>query len=290
MHTDPLLSYEKKLKHRSIFHSFGHTLRFLITYFTITGCVFICLLSVLNFSAYSNRILNFINPEALISAREKVEGILASSSIEVHASESEESEKINSLESVREKILDSNPEIVYKESYTPKELLAWTSQTASRASFSLLPYENRIIIPRIGKNIPLVDILVETHPNYESMHETFMEELKKGVVRYPGTAKPGEVGNAFIFGHSSNYPWVQSEYNDVFSLLDQLQDGDDITIYYYQKKYVYKVIDRATVKPGDIQTLQKRDPTKKELSLMTCWPIWTTLERLIIFAELVEKP
>lgn len=124
MHTDPLLSYEKNIKHRSIFRSFGRTARFLITYFAITGCVFVCLLSLLNFSAYSNRVLNFINPEALISAREKVEGILASSSIEVHASESEESEKMNSLESVTEKILDSSPEIVYKDSYTPRELLA----------------------------------------------------------------------------------------------------------------------------------------------------------------------
>jgi sortase (surface protein transpeptidase) len=48
------------------------------------------------------------------------------------------------------------------------------------------------------------------------------------------------------------------------------------------------VHDRAVVTPGDVQTLSARDPTKKELSLMTCWPIGTTLERLIIFAELVE--
>jgi len=31
------------------------------------------------------------------------------------------------------------------------------------------------------------------------MHNVFMEELKKGIVRYPGTALPGEIGNAFIF-------------------------------------------------------------------------------------------
>ena len=124
MHTDPLLSYEKKLKHRSVFRSLGHTVRFLITYLAITGCVFVFLISVLNFSAYSNRLLNFVNPETLITAREKVEGILASSSIEVHASESEESEKSNSLESVTEKILDTSPEIIYKDAYSPRELLA----------------------------------------------------------------------------------------------------------------------------------------------------------------------
>lgn len=115
-----------------------------------------------------------------------------------------------------------------------------------------------------------------------------MEELRGGVVRYPGTALPGETGNVFIFGHSSNYPWVKSDYNDAFALLDTLENGDEITIYYNQKKFTYRVTDRAVVKPGDVKTLESRDHTKKELSLMTCWPVGTTLERIIIFAELVE--
>jgi sortase A len=152
------------------------------------------------------------------------------------------------------------------------------------------PYENRIIIPKIGKNIPLVDVHHDSDADYSVMHEIFMEELKKGIVRYPGTAKPGEVGNTFIFGHSSNFPWVQSDYNDVFALLDQLATGDEITIFYNQKKFTYRVTDKSIVKPGDVKTLGSRDPTKKELSLMTCWPIGTTLERIIVFSELVETP
>jgi LPXTG-site transpeptidase (sortase) family protein len=74
----------------------------------------------------------------------------------------------------------------------------------------------------------------------------------------------------------------------VFALLDNLEDGDDIIVFYNQKRYTYKVTDRATVKPGDVKVLESRDPSKKELSLMTCWPVGTTLERLIIFAELQE--
>ena len=108
-------------------------------------------------------------------------------------------------------------------------------------------------------------------------------------MRYPGTAEPGDKGNVFIFGHSSNYPWVKSDYNSIFALLDELQNGDEIIIYYFQKKYVYKVTDRAIVKPGDVKTLESRNPDKKELSLMTCWPIGTTLERIILFAELQEN-
>jgi LPXTG-site transpeptidase (sortase) family protein len=96
------------------------------------------------------------------------------------------------------------------------------------------------------------------------------------------------VGNVFIFGHSSNFPWVKSEYNDVFALLDTLKNGDEVIIFYNQKKYTYKITDRAIVKPGDVKVLNSRDHSKKELSLMTCWPIGTVLERIILFAELVE--
>jgi LPXTG-site transpeptidase (sortase) family protein len=76
----------------------------------------------------------------------------------------------------------------------------------------------------------------------------------------------------------------------VFALLDTLTDGDEIIVYYHQEQYTYRVTDRATVEPGDTTVLSKRDPNKKELSLMTCWPVGTALERYIIFATLVEKP
>jgi len=81
---------------------------------------------------------------------------------------------------------------------------------------------------------------------------------------------------------------VQSQYNDVFALLDTLSTGDEVIVFYNQQKFVYTITDRAIVKPGDMNTLNARDPKKKELSLMTCWPVGTTLERIILFAELVE--
>ena len=47
--------------------------------------------------------------------------------------------------------------------------------------------------------------------------------------------------------------------------------------------------DRSVVKPGDTDVLAARDSSKKEISLMTCWPVGTALERYIIFGELVEN-
>lgn len=205
----------------------------------------------------------------------------------VHAADMIDSR--DSLQVVTEKVALTDPDIVYARSYESDRLLSGVPRTSLSANFEVTPYENRIIIPKLGKNIPLVDVEHDVTAKYSEMNSIFMEELKKGVVRYPGTARPGEVGNAFIFGHSSNYPWVASDYNEVFALIDTLENGDEVIVYYDQKKFVYRITDRAIVEPGDTDVLSARDPSKKEISLMTCWPVGTALERYIIFGELVEK-
>ena len=248
-------------------------------------------MGVINYSAYSQRVASWINPEALEHARDEVNGLLTqATSVSVHASEDATMEAREDLETVTEKILQAEPSVVYSRNYGPEWLLANAgNSSATSANFTLAPYENRIVIPKMGKNIPLVDVSIDHWASFETMHEVFMDELKKWVVRYPGTAEPGNPGNVYIFWHSSNFPWVKSDYNDVFALLDKLEKGDEIIIYYYQKKFVYKVTEHREVKPGDVKTLESRDNSKKELSLMTCWPVGTTLDRLIVFAELDES-
>jgi len=112
-----------------------------------------------------------------------------------------------------------------------------------------------------------------------------LESLKSGVVHYKGTSLPGEGGNVFITGHSSNYFWVNSDYNQVFALLDKLDKSDRITISYNNKIFTYLVVDKKVVNPNQVEVLNS---TKKEvLTLMTCWPIGTSLNRLVVQAELL---
>jgi LPXTG-site transpeptidase (sortase) family protein len=252
----------------------------------MTGWIFAIFMGVLNFWAYSAIVTNWVNPNLMMTLQDNMEQALMNSSIAVHASDIIDTQ--SSLQAITEQITMTDPDIVYSRSYGSDRLLSGISSSPS-ANFSVTPYENRIIIPKLGKNIPLVDVDHSSNVKYGDMQNIFMEELKKWVVRYPGTARPGEFGNAFIFWHSSNYPWVVSEYNDVFALIDTLKKGDDIIVYYDQKKYTYRISDRAIVDPGDTKVLSARDPKKKEISLMTCWPVGTTLERYIIFGELVQN-
>jgi LPXTG-site transpeptidase (sortase) family protein len=261
--------------------------KFLVVYLLVSGTLFSVLLGILNFWAYSERLAHIIDPERLEDMRGNLEEIIGKTSMEVHAEATNEEKETHSI--IEEKLANTNPDIVWKRSYDAENLLANIRDSEHiKPTIDITPYENRLIIPKLWKNIPLLDVNHDGTGAYEDMHNIFMEELKKGIVRYPGTALPGEVGNTFIFGHSSNYPWIKSDYNDVFALLDTLQNGDEIIVFYNQEKFTYKVTDRAIVKPGEVGVIENRDKTKKELSLMTCWPIWTTLERLILFAELKE--
>ena len=67
----------------------------------------------------------------------------------------------------------------------------------------------------------------------------------------------------------------------MFALLDNVVFGDEIIAYYDQKKYVYKVTQKKVIRPGDTSVLQKVEG-KKQISLMTCWPVGTTLNRMIV--------
>lgn len=176
---DPLLALEKKQKHRNIFSSLGRSLKFLTAYLILSGFIFGVLLSLLNFSAYSSRILNWINPDSLLSMRDQVAEILDSSSIQVHASEEASIEQKEDLDTVTSKILVTDPNMVYARSYDMKGITKNIKDTPDRVSFSLTPYENRIIIPRIGKNIPLIDTQMQEGVDFSTMQDIFMEELKK---------------------------------------------------------------------------------------------------------------
>jgi sortase A len=120
------------------------------------------------------------------------------------------------------------------------------------------------------------------------LNNIFMKELENGVIRYPGSAKPGQKWNSFIFGHSSNFPWIKWDYNDVFALLDNVEFDDEVIIYYNQKKYKYIIREKNVISPGQTGVL-KRNNNKSEITLMTCWPIGTTLNRLIVTGELIEE-
>jgi LPXTG-site transpeptidase (sortase) family protein len=152
------------------------------------------------------------------------------------------------------------------------------------------PFENRLEIPSINVNSRVVepefglDSLIGQ--DWNALEDQIRSSLLNGVVHYPGTALPGEKGNVFFTGHSSNVFWEKSDYNTVFALLPKVEVGDDIFVTYDQVDYHYKVVSKKEVSPKEVGILEQGDD--KIMTIMTCTPVGTVLRRLVLTAELVE--
>lgn len=150
------------------------------------------------------------------------------------------------------------------------------------------PNDFRLVIPKLKINAPVIspDPGYLLRGDWDGLEKAIQDDLHDGLVRYPGTGVPQRIGNVFITGHSSYYFWDSGRYKDVFATLDQLFVGDEITVYYEGKKTVYRVSDIKVVKPQETQVLNQPDD-KSILTLMTCTPVGTNTNRLIIVADQV---
>lgn len=152
------------------------------------------------------------------------------------------------------------------------------------------PYENRIVLPKIGKNLPIVQPRIDAllQEDWKKFEADIQEALLSGVVHYPGSAKPGQAGNAFFTAHSSYFAWSSSQHKDDFALLHQLVPGDIFSIYYGGDQYTYRVTHTKEVAPTDTSVLDQ--PSGRRMAtLMTCTPVGTTLRRLIVEAEEIDE-
>lgn len=134
---------------------------------------------------------------------------------------------------------------------------------------------NYITVPKIHAQAPL-------YFNVDPYNETLYKKvLKKGVAQAKGTALPGEKGSMFVFAHSSGNPFETTRYNTIFFKLGDLRKGDEVLIKSNGKVYKYKVFDKKIVSPNSVEYLKQ---TKNQLIIQTCWPIGTSLKRLLVFA------
>ncbi len=137
--------------------------------------------------------------------------------------------------------------------------------------------------------IPSLDITAPIQYVSEVNEDVFQRALQDGVVHYPGTAEFGEIGNAYIFGHSSDMAFTAGDFKTVFALLPRIQKGAEIFVSNKEKQvFKYKVFDQFVAESTDVHLLEQNTDGKNILTVQTSYPIGTALKRYIVKAELVE--
>lgn len=152
-------------------------------------------------------------------------------------------------------------------------------------SWDVHPSDDRLVIPRINKNVPL--ITVPAHKNWKQLETNIQKGLQKGVVVHPVSHSPENMGNFFLTGHSSYYAWDKGRYKDVFALLHEVKKGDIAEVYWHGKKYVYKLTQSRIVPPTETSVM-KQPNDRRIITLMTCTPVGTAKNRLIWTGNLIR--
>ena len=74
--------------------------------------------------------------------------------------------------------------------------------------------DNWFYYPKLGIEAPMIwDVTIEQ----------IEDRLLGGVVQLDQSAKPGEYGDIIVSGHSSFYPWVESDYKETFAVLPKAE-------------------------------------------------------------------
>lgn len=139
-----------------------------------------------------------------------------------------------------------------------------------------------IVIEKIGANAKII-------PNVDPSNEAeYGPALMEGVAHAKGTAFPGQKGNIYLFSHSTDAPWNIVRYNAIFFLLNKLEVGDRVILFYKGLRFDYTVFDKTVVKPTDVHFLTDTY-TDSVLTMQTCDPPGTLMNRLIVRAKLASN-
>ena len=139
-----------------------------------------------------------------------------------------------------------------------------------------------IVIERIGVNAPVV---ADVATNNENLYK---EALKQGVAHAASSGYPSEKpGNVYLFAHASLNFWDLGKYSSVFNLLRKLNYGDRIHLFYKNKIYIYEVMNKEVVTGWNTYPIT-RATIESLLTLQTCDPPGTTLNRFVVTAKLKE--
>lgn len=141
--------------------------------------------------------------------------------------------------------------------------------------------ENKLIIPKLNVDVPI---------NFGVSTSDVMEAMNHGVAHYRingASAYPGEVGNFVVMGHSAGDIYSSNQYKFIFSGLERLEVGDIIYVHYNSVRYTYKMVGNEIIWPTEVSKLVI-DTDKPMMTLVTCWPLGTSRQRLLISAEQIS--
>ncbi|MBI5405348.1 MAG: class E sortase [Candidatus Kerfeldbacteria bacterium] len=134
-----------------------------------------------------------------------------------------------------------------------------------------VPKDNRLVIPSINVDMPIL----------EGSNQRVLD--RGGIWHLPKTSDPLKGGNMVISGHRWMYLPPSSR---TLYLLDKVQDGEPVIVYWQGQEYDYRISHHEVVNPNRVDILNPT--TEPRLTIFTCTPLFSTKQRLVLFGELIS--
>lgn len=184
---------------------------------------------------------------------------------------------------------------VMKDIKKDHKLFVWSRQKLEaklkdkdyKFSYSLVPPGNRLFIPSIWVDAPIVDVSFASEKKLK--HGDFNTELYSWVVKYPSTPEPWHKWNTLIFWHTSFYRWKKNPYGEVFAKIYDLKKWDEIKVTRKWQLYTYEIIESKIVKPSEVDAEYLKYKDGEYITLMWCYPVWSDARRWLIIAKRKTK-
>jgi LPXTG-site transpeptidase (sortase) family protein len=143
-------------------------------------------------------------------------------------------------------------------------------QTRIDQSRPALPADNRVVIPSMGLDQPILE--GPLNQQYKT--------LNKGIWRWPASSTPDRGSNTVLIGHRFTY----TNPRGVFYFLNKVRLGDELALFWSGHIYRYKVRQITEVSPT--ATAIENSTSRAQLTLFTCTPLWLPKDRLVVVASL----
>ena len=113
-----------------------------------------------------------------------------------------------------------------------------------------------------------------------------LKDLERGPGLFPGSPMPGQKGNVAIAGHRTTF-------GAPFSRIDELHGNEKIILESKDGTFTYRVDGQPQiVSATNVAVAQTIDSNTAKLTLISCYPKWTSRQRIIVVAtlETTETP
>ncbi len=149
--------------------------------------------------------------------------------------------------------------------------------------------KEQILIPKdtnFSITIPKIGASAKVYPNIDPLSAPeYLPVLQKGIAHAKGSVFPGLSGNVYLFAHSTDNWWNVGRYNAIFYLLKNLSAGDEVIVFFENRRHDYVISKSVIVDANDTSYISREQSGGEQLVLQTCWPPGTTWKRLVVVAN-----